>query len=747
MLYISYTVSVILYLLSSIVPLLFKWLLPFIVYGALVGFGFFNMLPAFVQFLAFLAAVVVATWVALKDKRFMRVAVPSRSFFLRQIEKQNGLEKGVLSFGKKKPAAPLNPYQKQLWQAYFSKKNQKFSYFLKPAPFTVHRVYAYGWPYALLMVLVVASYVGKGVFNPLPRLFSVDDIYQIQLAYTPPEYTQVAEGYLKEDRKTLLPEGTEVAVLLRARSELFVRPHLLTDETGVALNEQDKTYSATYVLKESTKIEVTFMGYQLFSADVGVVKDTSPTIKIKQPVKQTDQNALDIAYVFKDDYGLSSMDLIVDRKGTESRYPIFNFSKSKEGEAGFVKDILEHPYAGLSVDLSLEVTDAFGHKVISKSEPYILPKPRLEHPVAQALVDIRKELFLGQKHWHELAYQLEPFIRQPQLYKEDKFAFMTIAMAQHLLLMDERSKEMRVGNHLWEAAMRIEKGPLGQLLERAKERLEYVQQDIHQQRSYSDTKPNYIAFEQALMDLLGAVAFHGDSLWGRQAGALRRDDFLRLLAKLHQELVGANLKAALGTADKLARLLGMINPSNSDKANELYEALKKMLEQFMSAEQDLASLQEKAFKDGKPQALTEQDLQKIAELIKQLQQLKQQMEGAPEVQQMLERAMQALGQAAELSKQGKHGQAQQFLQEAMKGLMQGRQGFLEHLRKQMGQSGMEGMKRDPSGNFVGEDEVVVGDESPAELSKKIRDQLFEKSADQERPQAEKDYFKRLLERF
>lgn len=740
MLYFSFALSYISIFLSLWLPYVCKVAFALVCYLILSFAGVFDFVPAWLQMFMAVMSVIFAAWVVVRKPSPQHKINPYQ--VLRAIERRNNLPLASLSFKRAKPAMGLDEQQQKLWL----RKNAalKQNALLVPEPLKLNSALPFGWGYAFLSAFVLALFLGNGQANPLPRMFSVEDIYQVQVRVTPPEYTDQASQFLKSEKSIALPEKTIVEVLVRAEETLPIRPYVVHEGDRKALVEKEKSYSIQLELSESDVLEVAYLGKSLFSSEVEVVQDSLPEIEIISPIKQTENRLLGLKYTFKDDYPLKKMRLVVERHGSEDFVELTYFPKQKSVESQLQQDLTHHIYAGLSVNLSLEVEDAYGHILRSKTEPYILPQPLLKDPVAKALVMLRRELFSGQTAWQELAYKVQPYLQNPNSYKGDTFVHMMLAMTQTALLIEDYAQEGRIGEHLWQAAMRIEKGPLGQLLERAKERLSVVQENIQQELSASDIQPSYMSFESAMLDLLGALALYGDTDWGRQTGSLRREDFMRLMTKLKTALEVSNLNAAQKHAEKLAKLLGMIQPSNGD-SEKLYKALKKMLEAFQNIQQSLSNIQQQSFKNGEAQQMDKKQQQSLADLLKQMQQLYQQMEGAPEVQSMLKRAMDSLKQAQQLAKSGDKEMAHQFLTESIKSMQAGQKGFLEYLQSQMGQNG-KGLKRNPSGELAGE-ESDLNEEDPASLSKKIRDELFEKSGDQQRPQDEKDYFKRLLERF
>jgi hypothetical protein len=132
----------------------------------------------------------------------------------------------------------------------------------------------------------------------------------------------------------------------------------------------------------------------------------------------------------------------------------------------------------------------------------------------------------------------------------------------------------------------------------------------------------------------------------------------------------------------------------------------------------------------------------------------------------LGRAEQEMRDAARALQQGQPGQATGPQQNALDQLQQGMQAMQQAMQQQgdqpgqgsapaMGQQGLSpGQQRDPlgrsredGGRAASNEDVQIPDEMQMQRSREILNELRERSGDRTRPEFERDYIDRLLNRF
>ena len=157
------------------------------------------------------------------------------------------------------------------------------------------------------------------------------------------------------------------------------------------------------------------------------------------------------------------------------------------GEEFIIRDLLSHPWAGAEVLVSLSVEDDIGQTGRSAAIPFRLPAHEFEDPMARAFAEQRRELALS-SDLGELVFAhsvLEAAIRHPSDYFDDPVSFLAARVASERLdAMIGRGVTgdglADVESLLWRAARRLDEGMLPDVLEELRSRLRAVEEALEQ---------------------------------------------------------------------------------------------------------------------------------------------------------------------------------------------------------------------------------------------------------------------------
>src|SRR5262249_44797264 len=140
-------------------------------------------------------------------------------------------------------------------------------------------------------------------------------------------------------------------------------------------------------------------GQTLGSWWLHVIPDLPPHIASNGPPGATEHGALKLSFHAADDYGVVSVRAIIhphNRPGPALVVDLPLASASAKSLKDTVyRDLTEHPYAGLAVDIVLEASDAIGQRAYSNSMPFTLPARIFTNPVARAVIEQRQNLASG----------------------------------------------------------------------------------------------------------------------------------------------------------------------------------------------------------------------------------------------------------------------------------------------------------------------------------------------------------------
>ncbi len=465
------------------------------------------------------------------------------------------------------------------------------------------------------------------------------------------------------------------------------------------------------------------------------------------------------------------------------------------------EDLSQHPWANLPVRVVLHATDAAGQTGSSPATPALLPGRRFFEPAAQALIEIRRDLL-----WSRVNARRSAQVMRAMLHESDgaflyQGAPVLIRGAIDSLerQRDNFTPEARdtLAAELWELALLLEEGELAnarERLQRARERLDEAMRNGADPDEIAELMDELRQATQDYMAMLAEQAEPGDEDQGdqRDRGEQERqtvtqnqiqemmDEIQRLMEEGRME-EAAELMAQLNALlDNLQMTRG--EGGESMPGGEAMEGLGDTLgDQQSLADETFEQLQQQFGEQDQPQPGqsgpegeagkdTEQALRELAERQRALrerlreQQLGEDLpgEGTPEGdagQGALEEANRAMDRAAEALEQGDLRGALERQAEALEALREGLREFRdarsadarERAEGDSAQQQGPDSARDPLGRETGSDAQnglsgsVVPGEDPRQRARDLMAEIRRRSAERERPEAERDYLNRLIE--
>ncbi len=442
----------------------------------------------------------------------------------------------------------------------------------------------------LFLGLVAGSWEWQGrllrAFEP--RLAVADTVSNSFDAWiNPPAYTNLPPVFLDPEVQETLEIVTGSTLLAHAQSP--DRPLLKIDEQEFPF----ETFS-----REAHKIEHSITAGTSLAIEVGsevlgrwpitLLGDTPPSVSFTQSPKRTERMSLRLEYEAADDFGLAGLRAVVNRIDKPEEAPIelelvLPGGNRKSAKGVSYHDLTAHRWAGLAVEIRLVAIDALGQEGLSELARSVLPERIFNHPVARALVELRKQLSLEPDNRYPVVRSIGRIADQPGDYDNDFTVALALHVAARRLVHDTSdSAVIEVQDLLWNSALRIEEGELAVA-----------------ERELRDA-------QQALLDALseGAENAEIEQLLDELQAAL--DKFLETLAEqLRADLEnGQELPPPDGPSldsqdlrDMIEKARDLARSGARDAARDLLSQLQEMLEnlraqpfaQFMSEAQKQAS--------------------------------------------------------------------------------------------------------------------------------------------------------------
>ena len=227
--------------------------------------------------------------------------------------------------------------------------------------------------------------------------------------------------------------------------------------------------------------------------------------RLCRPPSATQQGALKLSYQASDDYGIAAARAIIRPHGRSGTPIILDLQApagvAKTGTENVFRDLTEHPYAGLEVDISLVATDAAGQTGTSKTVSFTLPARVFTDPLARALVEQRQALAsIGVKSRPRVLRTLDALAIAPdQFYDGQSASYLALRTAFWGLKFAERGEDLeRIQDLLWQTAVGLERGGLLNMAQQ----LRRMQQALTQMMAQGAPQSQIDALLQSYNDLL-----------------------------------------------------------------------------------------------------------------------------------------------------------------------------------------------------------------------------------------------------
>jgi uncharacterized protein (TIGR02302 family) len=530
-----------------------------------------------------------------------------------------------------------------------------------------------------------------------------------------------------------------------------------------------------------------------------VEDDAAPEIALARPPAPTASGALSLAYTIRDDYGVVGAEAtfvpLADPEAQSAKRPLFAAPafplslpqlRARSGQGETMRDLTSHPWAGAKVLMTLVARDDAKQEGRSEPVELILPSRRFMNPLARAVVEQRARLALDANAAGTVADALDALTFAPEKRIDDLGHYLTLRSAYRRLVDARDDDALRdVADYLWTIALGIEDGDLSLSAQALRDAQEALRQALENGASDEEIKRLTQQLRDAMQKFLQALADEArrnPQMSNLPPDAniqmLRSQDLERLLDRIEELAQSGARDAARQLLSELQNMLENLQAGRpmmgDEQSNQMMQSLNQLGDMIRRQQQlmDETHRAERGMDPNgqqQPGQMTEEQLQQALrnlqqgqeQLQQQLEQLMQQLgEMGMEPNGKLGQAGESMGEAAEALGEGSPGSALGDQGQALEALRQGAQGLAQQLAQQGQGRGPGGMRsgenfpnEDPLGRpqrTTGPDlgtQVKVPDEIDTQRAREILDAIRKRLGETTRPQIERDYLERLLDRF
>lgn len=776
-----------------------------VAFVALSGLGLFLLLPAWAHLVVLALFAAGSVWALARLGRFRW---PRWDEAVRRLERDGGAVHRPLAALLDRPATPDHAAA-AIWHAHRARQEAAAERLRPRLPrpgiaaqdrFAVRGLVVLGLVVALaLSGGELASRVGAALSPRLafggPQAPATVDLYVTPPAYTrqPPLYLSAAAA-AAPDAPLRVPAGS----IVTAHGSGIGGAVLEIDGTETPFAE-DGSVEAEIV--SGRAITVRDGGSVIATWPVLVVPDLPPTVAFAKPPTTTERQSLRIDWLATDDWGVDTLSVAFSLlpgapQGLDPTPFVIALPAPKPAAAraqgSRFEDLTPNAWAGQRVSVVLTATDEIGQ--IGRSDPVelVLPEREFHHPVARAIVGIRKLVTEQPAAARDGAQALDALSVRPGTYADDRIVFLALRIAARRLAASAdavRADLAGIRDLLWQTALRVEDGGLSQAQAAMREAAQALQDAIDAGADEAEIARLTDALRQAMAQMLqemqraiqeGRMPAPQELPPGAQATPMDPQALDRMMQRLQEMAQGGDREAAqelLSQMQQMMENLTTAQPSAEQMAAQ-QEAMDIMrdMQGLIQAER---ALRDRTFRGsgdagedetaqgtepggGTPSAAEQEAIRKqLGELMRRMGELTGDIpEPFGEAEQAMRDAEDALGspwpgdavdpqgQALDALGRGMQGLSESMQGQGMPGQGTGVAGRPQERRPGPGPDGSDPLGR-PNGDVGGmsDDDVGIPTRPDMQRARDILDELRRRLGDRDRPSTELDYLRRLMDRF
>ncbi|WCR12444.1 DUF4175 domain-containing protein [Paracoccus stylophorae] len=482
----------------------------------------------------------------------------------------------------------------------------------------------------------------------------------------------------------------------------------------------------------------------------------------------------------------------------------------REVSGQIVEDLARHPWANLPVSLTLEAVDGIDQTGRSAPFHTILPGRRFFDPRAAALIELRRDLLWSRENAGRSAEILRAITWRPDGFI-DRTLYLQLRGAVGQLESGPLSDEARdrLGEALWKAAILLEDGGLSDALERMRQAQEKLSEAIRNGASPDEIQRLMDQLKEATDAYTRMLAEQGqqdpaDRFTENQPGQrITSDQIQQMMDEIQRLMNEGRMAEAQQLLEQFNRMMenlqvtqgeggeGQEGSQGNQQMNRLADTLR---EQQRLSDDAFRDMQEQFGQGQFGQDGTEDRAPGAGDLADRQRGLREQLgqqrgmlpgqgsEPGDSARRQLDEAGRAMEDAERALREGDTGGALQRQADAIEAMREGMRSLSDMMGQQRGQAdegqqgqdGQEGQEpggeagrtaqdgtsrdrrpmldplgrqMDGNGNMITMGNPLAEGIDPARRARDLLDEIRRRSGQRDRPQDERDYLDRLLDRF
>ena len=463
-----------------------------------------------------------------------------------------------------------------------------------------------------------------------------------------------------------------------------------------------------------------------------------------------------------------------------------------------IDDLSEHPFANLPVTMVLTATDAAPQDASAAPVALTLPGKRFFDPLAAAVIEMRRDLLWSRQNAPRTAQILKAITNRPQEMIRSQRAYLRLRVAIRQLDAQQRdmTAEQRdtLAKEFWQIALLIEEGDLQSAFDRLQRAQDRLDEAIRNGASQEEIDQLMQDMRQALNEYMRQLAQEAQrnpqsqsaqNMDGMQMSGDQLKQMLDELQRLMQEGKTAEAAALMEMLRQLMQNMQVVEGQGGGQGSggpgqqamrELGDTLRDQQGLSDDAYRGMQNGDPNGQQNGEGEGEGNGGGQNFADRQRALRERLDGLnnrnmlpgpgtESGQEGRRQLDEAGRAMDEAEQALRDGDLSGALDRQAEAMEALREGMRNFGEALaqdERQRGNNGQDDQRmgqldpqgqRDPLGREpdnaarMGSDHNMLQNQDVYRRAQDLLDEIRRRSGEQQRPDTERNYLRRLLELF
>jgi uncharacterized protein (TIGR02302 family) len=417
----------------------------------------------------------------------------------------------------------------------------------------------------------------------------------------PPRYTGRPTVYLNDmtDPDLSIPEGSRITIRFYGEVGALTLAETISGRTGSqGTGDLQSAADPAQDLVATTDGELRIDGPGGRNWRVEVIKDNAPHISVAGIAEAAATGEMTLPFTARDDYGVMSGQAVIalDLDALDRRYGLSVDPEPRErvnvelpmpisgGRRLFTENLIEdfsrHPWANLPVTITLAVEDAAGQITTAAPFATVLPARRFFDPLAGAVIEMRRDLLWSRTNAIRVARVLRAISHRPEDLFRSQTAYLrlrvTLRRLETFTKFGLKAKQQEeIAEALWDLAILLEDGNLGDALERlrrAQERLSEAMKNGASDQEIADLMQELREASEDYMRQLSRQARENGEVLDQNSlpdnmMQMTQDDLQKLMDRIQELMEQGRMAEAEQALKELQELMENMRVTNAQGQN------------------------------------------------------------------------------------------------------------------------------------------------------------------------------------